>query len=54
VHNNVVRSANPTMSHFEEQHVNQDVARFAVKCGMWVGLSLTPGVVTHSLPRLVA
>lgn len=23
------------LSHFEEQHVNQDVARFAVKCGMW-------------------
>merc|ERR1719183_2993235 len=23
------------LSHFEEQKVNQDVARFAVKCGMW-------------------
>ena len=23
------------LSHVEEQHVHQDVARFAVKCGMW-------------------
>tara|TARA_B100000768_G_scaffold103738_1_gene96427 strand:- start:1535 stop:2599 length:1065 start_codon:yes stop_codon:yes gene_type:complete len=28
-------SAECILSHFEEQHVNQDVARFAVKCGMW-------------------
>ena len=28
-------SAECLLSHFEEQHVNQDVARFAVKCGMW-------------------
>ena len=30
-----ISAAECILSHFEEQHVNQDVARFAVKCGMW-------------------
>ncbi|EEH51797.1 uncharacterized protein MICPUCDRAFT_66245 [Micromonas pusilla CCMP1545] len=33
------------LSHFEEQKVNQDVARFAVKCGMW-------GMVKEALKNL--